>query len=323
MVAPRSESSAKLPPRRNMARERPVLSGQGGSRSGRRFPSGFAAKIMTNEEAIEALARDPNFVTALRDGYCLRTPREDAEVFAASGEFAAIRRLLAARIENATVADVGAGRGLASYAFVRAGARVVYAIEPSASARLGRGAIQSIEAGPRLQVIDGWGEALPLADATADIVFCRQTLHHACDLGRFVAECARVLKPGGVLLGVREHVVDDEAQRAAFLARHPVHRLAGGENAYSVAEYLGALRGAGLRVTHVLQPYDSVICAYPGARDERELVQVWRRWWRQKLGPIVGGVVAWLPGATAVGRRRLNRLPIPGRLYSFLAEKPA
>ena len=111
MVAPRSESSAKLPPRRNMARERPVLSGQGGSRSGRRFPSGFAAKIMTNEEAIEALARDPNFVTALRDGYFLRTPREDAEVFAASGEFAAIRRLLAARIENATVADVGAGRG--------------------------------------------------------------------------------------------------------------------------------------------------------------------------------------------------------------------
>ena len=147
MVAPRSESGAKLPPRRNMARERPVLSGQGGSRSGRRFPSGFAAKIMTNEEAIEALARDPNFVTALRDGYFLRTPREDAEVFAASGEFAAIRRLLAARIENATVADVGAGRGLASYAFVRAGVRVVYAIEPSASARLGRGAIQSIPSG--------------------------------------------------------------------------------------------------------------------------------------------------------------------------------
>jgi hypothetical protein len=37
-----------------------------------------------------------------------------------------------------------------------------------------------------------------------------------------------------VLLATREHVVDDPAQHAEFLARHPVHQLAGGENAFSL-----------------------------------------------------------------------------------------
>jgi ubiquinone/menaquinone biosynthesis C-methylase UbiE len=41
-------------------------------------------------------------------------------------------------------------------------------------------------------------EALPFADATFDLVTCRIAPHHFDDVGRFVAEAARVLRPGGV-----------------------------------------------------------------------------------------------------------------------------
>lgn len=278
--------------------------------------------MMSTEEAIATLARDPAQAEHLRDGYLLRTPREDAEAFAASAEFAATRRLLAGRIEGAVVVDVGAGRGAASLAFARAGARRVLAVEPSPGEALGRGAIAALGAGPALRIVDGWGEALPLPAAEADVVYCRQTLHHARDLGRFVAECARVLKPGGVLLAVREHVADDEAQRAEFLADHAVHRMAGGENAYPAATYAGAMRAAGLRVRRVLGPFDSVICAYPGVRSEAALAEVPRAWLRNRFGPRLGAWLARAPGAKACVIARLNRWPQPGRLYSFLAEKP-
>ena len=40
-------------------------------------------------------------------------------------------------------------------------------------------------------------EALPFADASFDLVSCRIAPHHFANVPRFVAEAARVLKPGG------------------------------------------------------------------------------------------------------------------------------
>ena len=40
-------------------------------------------------------------------------------------------------------------------------------------------------------------EELPIDDASVDIVFFSQSLHHALHPGRAVAEAARILKPGG------------------------------------------------------------------------------------------------------------------------------
>jgi hypothetical protein len=41
----------------------------------------------------------------------------------------------------------------------------------------------------------------------------------------------RVLKPGGIFLGCHQHVIDDKEPLAIFLRSHPVHLLAGTENA--------------------------------------------------------------------------------------------
>ena len=276
---------------------------------------------MTTDDAIKELLRDPAMTEQMRDGYFTRGAREEAEAFAASAEFAATLQLLGGRVRGGVVADVGAGRGLASFAFLRAGAATVYAVEPSPSELLGRGAIRSLGAGAALRILDCPGEAIALPAASVDVVYCRQTLHHAADLGGFVAECARILKPGGIFLAAREHVVDDAAQLAAFLAQHPVHRLAGGEHAYPVETYRAAIRRAGLRVRRVLRTYDSVICAYPAARSERELARLHHGWMRRRFGAI-GAALAWMPGLATLATSRLNRQPTPGRVHSFLAEKP-
>jgi SAM-dependent methyltransferase len=51
-------------------------------------------------------------------------------------------------------------------------------------------------------------EALPFADATFDLVTCRIAPHHFDDVSKFVAESARVLRPGGVF-GLVENISPD------------------------------------------------------------------------------------------------------------------
>ncbi len=120
--------------------------------------------------------------------------------------------------------------------------------------------------------VAAFGSELPLADASVDVVYCRQVLHHLIpDLDRALAECARVLRPGGLFVAVREHVVDDEGQLEVFLAEHPVHRLAGGEHAWSLPTYLSAIRGAGLTIVDELGPWDSIINAFPEVRRPEDL----------------------------------------------------
>jgi len=53
---------------------------------------------------------------------------------------------------------------------------------------------------PRIDVRHGNLAALPLPDATVDVVVNFQVIEHLWDQPQFVAECARVLRPHGALL---------------------------------------------------------------------------------------------------------------------------
>jgi SAM-dependent methyltransferase len=168
-------------------------------------------------------------------------------------------------------------------------------------------------------VIDSWAEEIPLPKDSFDVIYTRQVLHHTRDLPAVMRECARLLRPNGVFLACREHVVDDERQMNAFLSNHVMQGLTGGEGAYSLGEYTGAIEGSGLALKSVLGPFDSVINAFPLARTQTELEDIPRKLLEERFGRM-GRYAASLSGVSSLVWRLLNR-PTPGRLYSFLAQK--
>lgn len=57
-----------------------------------------------------------------------------------------------------------------------------------------------IEARPGVDVVLGTSGSIPLPDCCADCVVSFQVLEHIWDIDRYLAECKRLLKPGGQLL---------------------------------------------------------------------------------------------------------------------------
>jgi SAM-dependent methyltransferase len=275
--------------------------------------------LISLDEAIRQLRADPEHAGLVRDAYLGRDVDDSCHRFAASAEWAEVLRLLAGHVRGAAVLDLGAGVGIASAAFRSAGAARVVALEPDASDEVGRGAMARLTHRD-FDVVEGRGEEIPLPDGSFDVVYGRQVLHHTTDLPRVLRECARVLKPGGVLLDCREHVVDDEEQLREHLAAHPVHRLAGGEGAYSLAQYVTAIRSAGLSLDRVLRPLDSIVNAFPTFQTQEQVERLPAEKLARKFGRL-GRLIALAPPARALVRAHLDK-PLPGRMYSFLAHKP-
>jgi SAM-dependent methyltransferase len=275
--------------------------------------------MLSLDAAIRLMRERPEYAEVVRDAYLGRDVEQSYHRFLNSAEFGEVRSLLGRAIEGALVVDVGAGTGIASRAFLAAGARHVYALEPDPSDEVGQGAIRRLGSARRVHIISSYAEHIPIASGTVDIVYARQVLHHTRDLDAAVAECARVLRSGGCFLACREHVVASEEELAAFLSQHPVHRLAGGENAYTLEQYTTAIRRAGLEVVHALAPWDSVINAFPMVRSTQELDELPRRYLSDRFG-VLGGAAARIP---LVKRRFWTRLrrSSPGQMYSFVARK--
>lgn len=59
-------------------------------------------------------------------------------------------------------------------------------------------------------------------------VFARQVLHHARNLEMLCREVSRVLKPHGIFIATREHVISKPEDLARFLKKHPLHQFYGG-----------------------------------------------------------------------------------------------
>jgi len=273
---------------------------------------------MTTEEAVIRLRGDPAFAAQMRDAYLNEDVLEAAQRFERSGEFLQMKAILGPALAGGAVLDLGAGTGIASRAFGNSGARIVVALEPDESPVVGQGAIRR-SCGGAVEIVSGFGEALPFRRDSFDVVYARQVLHHARDLTGLLVECARVLRPGGLFLACREHVVDDEAQLRTFLEGHPVHRLAGGEGAFPLPRYLEAIAASGLAIQAVLSPWSSVINAYPAVNSDAELPRHARRVFIGRHG-ILGRIALLLPGMDRVARRQREE-PLPGRLFSFVCRK--
>jgi SAM-dependent methyltransferase len=274
----------------------------------------------TWEQAVASLLKSQEGIALARDCYFDGTALEAGQRYWASEEWQAVRRLLPEVTGKAL--DVGAGRGIASYALARDGWSVC-ALEPDPSDLVGAGAIRRMiaEAGASVEVFEAFGESLPFESGQFDLVMARQALHHARDLRALIRELYRVLRPGGRLVAMRDHVISSPGDLASFHEVHPLHRLYGGEHAYLLGEYTSAIRDAGFSLQKIISPLESPINYAPLTRET-----------------LAAGVADQLPdffNARRIARRLLRSPAImalalnllrcvdnrPGRLYSFVADR--
>lgn len=298
--------------------EQPTRRAQSADRLRKRTDVDSSAR-MTIDEAVRHFRVTPRYADMVRDTYFDADVKTAAQRFSQSAEFAAVRELLGNRVAGADVVDLGAGMGIASWAFLSAGARQVYAVEPDPSDEVGQGAIKRLTVSDRIRIVSAYAESIPLDDESVDIVYARQVLHHTRELAQVLRECARILRPGGALLATREHVVNNDRQLRRFLKKHAMHRLAGGENAYRLDEYVGAIRGAHLALNAIIGPWDSVINAFPHARSAADLPHLPAKLMKDRFG-TVGDFVGSLPIVRDL-LWAMIRIERPGRLYSFFATK--
>ena len=161
---------------------------------------------MSWEGAVAELKRQPDAEELVKACFYDDPLIEAAQRYWQSTEWQSVRSYLPSR--PGTALDVGSGRGISAYALARDGWQVT-ALEPDSSHSVGAGAIRTLaqDSGLAIDVTQTWGEELPFASASFDLVHCRQVLHHARDLGQLCRQIGRVLKPGGVFVATREHVI--------------------------------------------------------------------------------------------------------------------
>jgi 2-polyprenyl-6-hydroxyphenyl methylase/3-demethylubiquinone-9 3-methyltransferase len=113
--------------------------------------------------------------------------------------YAYFRKILRERaVLSGAVLDIGCGGGYLSEEFARDGFHVsgVDPAENSINAARKHADQNNLHIDYRV----AYGESLPFADASFDIVACCDVLEHVRDLGQVVREVSRILKPGGIFM---------------------------------------------------------------------------------------------------------------------------
>jgi len=98
------------------------------------------------------------------------------------------------QVEGPRLLEIGAGEGYGS-ALLAERAPVVLALDYDAAA-----IAHLIRTYPALAAVRGNLAALPVASDSIDTVVSLQVIEHVWDHPQFLAECARVLRPGGLLM---------------------------------------------------------------------------------------------------------------------------
>ena len=162
--------------------------------------------------------------------------------------------------EGSRVLDIGAGNCWASWRLAEQGAQVA-AVDVCRVKYEGleSGAVQIAGHGHYFERVLGEMEHLPFDDESVDGCLFYATLHHSHNLREALAESARVLRPGGVVLAVHEGV-SGVLRNNNIVGIRSVHEVDWqkynwNEQVFALHTYLGAARDAGLTPEPVLPPF--------------------------------------------------------------------
>ncbi len=288
---------------------------------------------MTWEETILFIQGNEDFNQLVRDSYIESDLKRNVVRYGNSEEFGEIRKILKDLFgdKRLEIADIGSGNGISAVNLALLGHRV-RAVEPDESETVGAKAIDFLKKEyslTNLSVLKEYGEEISIEGESIDLYFSRQAMHHASDLNGFVSEASRLLKRNGYFLTVRDHAIYDEHDKKQFLKSHPLHRFYGGENAFTLQEYIKAIADAGLTLIKIIKHFDSPINYAPILKDE--LTDLPRKVEKKHFDYLSKKypLISKLPGAFFLyklksGFNKKNVLDekfIPGRMYSFLAQK--
>lgn len=229
---------------------------------------------MNWHETIEYIRTKPEYDWLVKNAYFDSDLKTNVDNFIHSEEFEETIKIINNLFAEKTpkILDVGSGNGISAIAFALKGFDVV-SIEPDPSDTIGVGAINFLINHYQLkniEVFQNTAEEVTFDNAVFDIVYVRQALHHAHDLDKFVSQTTKYLKEGGYYFSVRDHVIYNEKDKQLFLESHPLHKYYGGENAFTLEQYLGALNKSTLEIISVLHHFDSVINFAPLTIKEKE-----------------------------------------------------
>jgi ubiquinone/menaquinone biosynthesis C-methylase UbiE len=130
----------------------------------------------------------------------------------------ALRQAIETSLVGDRVLDVGAGGGSMALA-LRSGGRQVVGLDPS-RAQVRR----FVRRGPRSGVVQGRAEHLPFADNAFDSVYSSCAWKHWSDPAQGLAECLRVVRPGGCCVVVEVDGASNADEFAEFAAQSRVPR---------------------------------------------------------------------------------------------------
>jgi ubiquinone/menaquinone biosynthesis C-methylase UbiE len=146
------------------------------------------------------------------------------------------------------VLDVATGAGHTALAFAeRVREAVATDITPQMLAQAEKLALERGVSNLVTKTADA--EHLPFEDASFDAVTCRIAPHHFNDAQRFVNECARVLKAGG-LLGIADNIAPEDAGDATYIDDFEKLRDPSHTRCLSPSEWKACFANAGLTLLH-------------------------------------------------------------------------
>jgi ubiquinone/menaquinone biosynthesis C-methylase UbiE len=143
--------------------------------------------------------------------------------------------------------DIATGGGHVALALARRGADVIASDLTPPMLRAAQKFISEQGVSARFAQVDA--QHIPFADNSLDIVTCRIAPHHFPDVAQFVRECARVVRPGGIV-GVVDQVGPAEAEPNKFVnaferLRDPSHIWE-----HSEGEWVSFFVSADLQIRH-------------------------------------------------------------------------